>query len=334
MKNPYQRLPGRRWLSAGLIHRLWLGPDHLLAVAGSRYNETYQRFDFRDIQALISRRTRRRLAIGLALGIPAALVLALAAAAGEGALAASLVFSGPLLLGVAVNALRGPTCVAHLRTAVTVVELPSLARVRTFERAVRILRPRLEAAQGTLPREALEEQAAASAPVAPPARPVRPPRTLRPYRGVAHDVLFGLLIALGLVGLLRTRVSAPWTMGLAWALALAVFAALTVALVRQQETDLAAGVRRVVWAAIAYLGASVTVLYVSMVIQLVRNARPAQLDAEFRYIFGSAGSPAGLLVLALSLAGRGLGLAGELRLRAFRSSRRPGRRATPPPAQP
>jgi hypothetical protein len=48
VKNPYEAAGAAG--SPGLIHRLWLGPDHLLAVAGSRYSETYQRFDFRDIR--------------------------------------------------------------------------------------------------------------------------------------------------------------------------------------------------------------------------------------------------------------------------------------------
>src|SRR5262252_7141323 len=38
---------------------LWLGKDHLLVIDSSGYTETYKRFHFRDIQALVLCRTDR-----------------------------------------------------------------------------------------------------------------------------------------------------------------------------------------------------------------------------------------------------------------------------------
>lgn len=337
MKNPYTRLPGRRWLTVGMIHKLWLGPDHLLAVAGSRYNETYQRFDYRDIQALVSRRTRRRLAIGLALGIPAILIILIGAAAeGWSGVAGGLFLTGPLLLAAAVNALRGPTCVSHLRTAVSVVELPSLARARAFERAVRMLRPRIVAAQGSLApgeiEERLERMPSAQAP--PVAAAARPAARVHPYRGAAHDVLFGLLVVLGLVGLLRVAVSSVAVSAAAGLAVLAVVLALVFALVRQQDTDLGRGVRRLVWVTIGYLVASFTLLYSVMMIELALSSRSDKPDALFRIIAGGAESPAGMLSIALSLVAIGIGIAGWTRLLAFRSSRRGGARGAARPLQP
>ena len=37
--------------------RLYLGPDHLLQTASTGYSETYKRFYFRDIQAIVIRKT-------------------------------------------------------------------------------------------------------------------------------------------------------------------------------------------------------------------------------------------------------------------------------------
>src|SRR6059036_2592658 len=55
----YRRLPGRE---SGLLSysRLWLGPDHLLLARTTFLSEEYKRFYFRDIQAIVTRRTERR----------------------------------------------------------------------------------------------------------------------------------------------------------------------------------------------------------------------------------------------------------------------------------
>src|SRR6185503_16307515 len=56
----YRRLPGRE---SGLLSysRLWLGPDHLLLARTTFFSEEYKRFYFRDIQAIVMRKTRRHL---------------------------------------------------------------------------------------------------------------------------------------------------------------------------------------------------------------------------------------------------------------------------------
>jgi len=46
----YRRLPGNAAALAS-YHRLWLGPDHLLAVRSVGFSEEYKRFYFSDIQA-------------------------------------------------------------------------------------------------------------------------------------------------------------------------------------------------------------------------------------------------------------------------------------------
>ena len=55
---PYRRLPGRGRTPLG-SHSLWIGEDHLLLVELRGFTETYRRFYFRDVQAIILRRTDR-----------------------------------------------------------------------------------------------------------------------------------------------------------------------------------------------------------------------------------------------------------------------------------
>ena len=146
----YRRLPGNAAALAS-YHRLWLGPDHLLAVRSVGFSEEYKRFYFSDIQALIVQKTDRREILNVICALAAILfgllTLAISNPVWNGfwiILTALAVF---LLL---VNWLRGPTCVCHVRTAVQTEPLPSLRRARTAGRVTALLKPLIEQAQGAL----------------------------------------------------------------------------------------------------------------------------------------------------------------------------------------
>src|SRR4051794_29707309 len=53
----YRRLPGTGYQILGRRIQLWEGAEHLLLVEWDGYREYYKRFDYRDIQALIIRKT-------------------------------------------------------------------------------------------------------------------------------------------------------------------------------------------------------------------------------------------------------------------------------------
>ncbi len=152
----YTRLPGAGLRGAGFStavavrSRLWLGKDHLLCVDSMRFAEDYKRFYFRDIQALIIRKTERgkiwNIVFG-ALALPP-LIAALATTA-EWRIVWGIM-AGIFLTFVLVNTLYGPTCKCHLRTAVQTEELPSLRRLRVARKVLARLRPHIAAAQGEL----------------------------------------------------------------------------------------------------------------------------------------------------------------------------------------
>ena len=137
----YRRLPGRspvHRLIASLSNILWLGDDHLLHVETAFFQQTYRRFAYGDIQALLLRETPRGLAVNIVLGVLAA-GCALIAWSTEGDGWTSRVFVGLAVFWVAsfvVNVLRGKTCRCHLQTAAGPHALPSLNRVRPARRAV------------------------------------------------------------------------------------------------------------------------------------------------------------------------------------------------------
>src|SRR6266550_3445601 len=89
----YRRLPGRE---AGLLSysRLWLGPDHLLLARTAFFSEEYKRFYFRDIQAVVTRRTERREILNVILALTAIVFGLLSIASGSGWSAFCLVVTG------------------------------------------------------------------------------------------------------------------------------------------------------------------------------------------------------------------------------------------------
>jgi len=150
----YRRLPGR---DSGLLSysRLWLGPDHLLLARTIFFAEEYKRFYFRDIQAIITRRTAWREILSIVLILTAIVFGALAVFTNGGWSAFSVGMTGTLLVAVLVNWLRGPTCVCHVRTAVHIEELSPLKRFRAVGKVIDRLKPNIEPAQGPLAPELL-----------------------------------------------------------------------------------------------------------------------------------------------------------------------------------
>jgi hypothetical protein len=156
----YRRLPGRGVRRQGFATaartRLWLAKDHLLSVDYQWYSEDYKRFYFRDIQAVILRKTRTARTINEVLTPLTCIVLALAlslsiAGSFDDGFAIVWWIIGLVLLAFLVpNILMGPTCVCHLKTAVQTEELPSLRRLRRARKVLARVQPLIVAAQGEL----------------------------------------------------------------------------------------------------------------------------------------------------------------------------------------
>lgn len=157
----YIRLATSRLGLAG-TGSLWLGPDHLLFVSNAFGVERYRRFFFKDIQAIVARRSARRLILNLIVG-GCGLVIALGAAASIigstsadsgteqqvlGSLAFTLSVLAAACLGyVIANTLLGPGCVVHVQTPFGVEKLTMPSRLRAFDKISARLAPLIEAAQ-------------------------------------------------------------------------------------------------------------------------------------------------------------------------------------------
>jgi hypothetical protein len=113
----YKRLSGRgrSWTGSS---RLWLGPDHILAVYYQGYNETYKRFFFADVQAFVVRQTHTG-KMWNGIWIMLAAVFGLFALSESGAAAMTLwCITAFFLFVLGINIAIGPTCICQVRTAV------------------------------------------------------------------------------------------------------------------------------------------------------------------------------------------------------------------------
>jgi len=157
---------------------LWLGKDHLLCIDTNGYTESYKRFYFRDIQALIIRKTGRQLWSGLVFAVLAAAFFIPAAVSAEVVLKSVLgVLGGIFALAFLINLALGPSSACQLRTAVQVEDLPSMNRLRRARAVLDRVRPLVVAAQGALaPEEISARLRDLSAPAtSASARAVHPP---------------------------------------------------------------------------------------------------------------------------------------------------------------
>jgi hypothetical protein len=131
--------------------QLWQGDEHLLLVEWDGYREYYKRFDYRDVQAVIIRKTNEAVILNAVFAAIVCIFGALALASTDLGLRIFLLsfaaVIGALLLG---NALAGPTCKCSIRTAVQTDELPSLHRLRRARKVLDRLRSLIATAQGQL----------------------------------------------------------------------------------------------------------------------------------------------------------------------------------------
>jgi hypothetical protein len=143
-----------RFSLRSLFSNLWLGPDHLLCVHTNGYMEKYKRFYFRDIQAIVIRKTNARAIWNAVLVVPligcltGLMVNLPSSPRDEGAILIWLMFSCIVLLFVLINNVLGASCACHLRTAVQIERLPSLNRVRKARRVLDKIRPLIATVQG------------------------------------------------------------------------------------------------------------------------------------------------------------------------------------------
>ncbi len=154
----YTRLPGKKKNFLIGYYGLWLGNDHMLYIFSRFGIEDYKRFYFKDIQAVLTRKTATGKIQNLILSIFCILFLLTALYLKGGWSVLNWTIAGLMAIFLVINWLRGPTCVSHLHTAVQTEKLHSLYRLKTAIKIMNRLRLLIEQAQGKLAREDIREK--------------------------------------------------------------------------------------------------------------------------------------------------------------------------------
>jgi hypothetical protein len=277
----YRRLPGKGSRKGDLIGALfsrcflYLGPDHLLAVDNHGFSEDYRRFFFPDIQAIITRRTRRGAAWSVALALMTALSLTGALFPERGMVRIFFwALSGGLFLSFVVNLIRGPTCVCHILTAVQEEQLPSLNRLRVAQKVIGILRPAIEKAQAASGTAELNlDQEERLPPSLPSSRQLRRVGAkaveVRHYDGAMHMIAFAFILADGiLMGISLFYHHQAITIG-SYAAGMAYSIFIVIALAKQYNSDIPGAVRKIAWASLGFICVSSFLMYTIMATTLV-----------------------------------------------------------------
>ena len=277
----YMKLAGRGPRTRGFISHssctLWLGADHLLQVESqSGYSEDYKRFYLRDIQSIIIRKTQTAAIWNAILAVVAAVFGLIAWSVRETPAAVVVLgsFAAILLVCLVINAARGPISICHLKTAVQIDQLPSLRRLRNARKALAILEPLIEQAQGPLNAEDMKTHLEAAAQNPPPIHmsssvfpgPARASRRTgtAAYAGRAHRIFFGLLLVSGLVDIVHIFYHPFGFLAFGMILTTGLAASAVIALVKQQGTNLDSATRTLTWISSIYVGLLIAVGYAAM----------------------------------------------------------------------
>jgi hypothetical protein len=176
---PFRKLPGFVLNVLG-VNRAWLATDHLLVSSSAAAFETYRRYYFREIKALVVRPTATGVLWNVLLGFLLALLGAAVAALlyarppGKFPVAAAIFGAVWLLIAAALvfHVLRGKTCRVYVQTRAGIEPLASPARVPAAYKLHTALRPLIAAAQA-------DEAPAPAQPPPPPPPASRPTSSIQ-----------------------------------------------------------------------------------------------------------------------------------------------------------
>ena len=262
----YQKLPG---LKKGFMigrYTLWQGSDHLLHVYSRFGVEDYKRFYFGDIQAIITRKTAvgfyQNLISGILLGL--FLISALASEGGWSIFWGIVV--AVMLIILAINWLRGPTCESHLMTAVQTEKLLSLGRLKNALKVMNRLGPLIEQVQGRVTPESQDQipiRKVARNSVSIPGQSVTPAKSaIKHEKGHAHLILFGLLLVDGMLAALSFSFSHVSLTLLSSVVGICMGIFVIIALVKQHDSDMKGSLRTLTWVTLGFVGISFATGYI------------------------------------------------------------------------
>lgn len=234
--SPYSRLPGRSGLF--LSHSLWLTTDHILSVRRNPFSESYRRYYFADIQAIVITELPNVVApYGYTIGV---LLVVTTAALFYSQHPAWGILCALISLATLWASWRSADCACYLQTTVSSEMLPSLRKQSNAAKTLAILKVEIEKTQGAVSADVLEVGPADAR-----SRQPSPQKTVRHSTGHLHWIVFALMVMRASLELppLLSVASVPLNFA-ASGLGTVVLVLLIVAAIQQRNSDLDLNVRR------------------------------------------------------------------------------------------
>jgi hypothetical protein len=289
----YIRLPGSSF-SVRTRARLYRGKDHLLSLHTTGYTESYKRFYFNDIQAIVAQKTGDGTLWSIVHAIFTAAWVLLALIIDDPVI--SFVFgwlpAGIFLVSFLINVLSGPTCVSYIYTAVTKEKLRSLSRLRKAQSVMSQLRPFIDNAQGRLTGEVLSEKGAemtgkGTAEIQQRTVPHKKVETARYYNGRFHEVLFYVLFLFGLQDFMKIFFNHIAITFLGWTIFFSVGILAIISIVKQHTSIMKkeGWLVGITWATLVYIFIYFNVSYFIIVFVSLKNPELMQHELEMIKIF-------------------------------------------------
>ncbi len=331
-KSDYIRLPGAGHSAAGFGRsKLWLGDDHVLLIQRRGYVEDYKRFYFRDIRAIVIRKTIVFHSINFAAGflLLACLLLHFLGVKEWHWDPIGHVFMGiptaALFLAILANVILGDTCSTKLTTAVHTVFIPSMNRLRSSLRVVNILRQKIEVVQGNLPREVLLQHPRIEEPPVlfpPPLKTAAKSGAVNDEGGI-HLALFVFLLGDAAMTVLSIFNRSQILLAVSLISSALLWVLLILALIRQRRRMLPAGITGLTWCVLIYAVIYFAWSYVFSVFLAIKNAgtSPSQWEwIKMVWDLSPLENPALFALMVFSIAcSLSLGIPGLISVLRFRS---------------
>ena len=143
----YRKLSGRNSVS---YQRLYQADDHLL-VADGIIQESYRRFYFKDIRAMIVGKSVRGVVYNTALPLIALSIGSFVFTGTVPAVIVGGIWLGIFFLILLVNLIKGPTSNCYIVTAVQTYRIASLGRLFKARKVIEQITPLIQAAQADRP---------------------------------------------------------------------------------------------------------------------------------------------------------------------------------------
>ena len=270
----YKKLQGTEYFSS---NKLYIGPDHLFSSKSNFFSDEYHRFYYKDIQAIITRKTITGKILNL-LSIFLLILFSVLAFLLSGAGAAFFFsFSAIFFIFLIVNLIKGPTSICHIQTPVQTARLSALTRKRGTEKAIGQLKPLMENSQGPMIRENIRNASQNDYSEASSNKDVM---SLIHVDGRYHMALFSILTASALLIILEMFVSNFFLSFFSGIVNLGIATILIISLRKQTRSDIYGSIKTMTWSIVGYLGLRYLLGYILLMVVTLKNPEIAYIQWE------------------------------------------------------